>query len=203
MRSKEKQEMFLNALQGRKIPVLTLDNKWYKLLDETGKEAAQGLAEELNMLLKRQGKLNTETKKIKGLKRKLMNEIVSTVAEVERTGNSALEKKIDENRILIDQCNEKLEAYREELLELPGQIQRVNFNLMLMTMECCYDTMHQNSEEIQKISEWVRRVRIELKENLVRKQEMESRNQAIYAYMHDVFGAEIVDLFDMKNDMEA
>ena len=33
---------------------------------------------------------------------------------------------------------------------------------------------------------------------MVQKQEMELRNQAIYAYMHDVFGPEVIDMFDMQ-----
>ncbi len=42
------------------------------------------------------------------------------------------------------------------------------------------------------------KIRIELKKNVVRKQEYEISNQEIYSYMHDIFGAEVVDLFDMK-----
>ena len=37
-----------------------------------------------------------------------------------------------------------------------------------------------------------------VKKNVVRKQEMEIANQEIYSYMHDIFGAEVIDLFDMK-----
>lgn len=39
---------------------------------------------------------------------------------------------------------------------------------------------------------------MELKKKLVRKQEMEQRNHAIYSYMHDVFGAEVIDIFDLQ-----
>ena len=45
-------------------------------------------------------------------------------------------------------------------------------------------------------------VRVELKKKLVRKQEMERHNHAIYSYMHDVFGAEVVDIFDMHHNLE-
>ncbi len=55
-------EQFSDALQGRKIPILTLDNKWYRLLDEGARAELSGTEEQLNELLKRQGKLNTETK---------------------------------------------------------------------------------------------------------------------------------------------
>ncbi len=200
--NKQKQEAFRSALQGKKIPVLTLDNKWYRLLDEVGRASAKNLEEQLNELLKRQGKLNTDTKEVKKLKKKLMSEIVPLVDEMEQTGNTKLQRKIEENKRLIEECNEKLEGYQDELFELPREIDKVNFQLMLLTMDYCYDTMQENVDEIQAIAEWVMEIRIELKKRLIRKQELEQKNQDIYAYMHDIFGAEVVNLFDMKYNPE-
>nr|WP_318683179.1 hypothetical protein [uncultured Acetatifactor sp.] len=198
MGSEYKKEVFLNALKGKKIPILTLDNKWYRLLDEKGQTKAGQLIEELNELLRRQGKLNTGLKDIKRLKKKMMGEIVPLVSEVEQKGGADLEKKIEAYKRLIGECNEKIMDYEDELLELPKEIDRVNFQLMLLTMEYCYDAMRQNSRDIREISDWVTQARIDLKKKLIRKQEMEERNQEIYSYMHDVFGADVVDLFDMS-----
>ncbi|MBO5337824.1 MAG: hypothetical protein J6A94_11935 [Lachnospiraceae bacterium] len=200
--NKQKQAAFQQALQGKNIPILTLDNKWYKLLDEVGKASVKNLEEELNKLLQRQGKLNTESKSIHKLKKKLMNEIVPMVDEMEQSGDKKLEKKIDENRRLIEDCNQKLSAYQDELLEIPKEIDRINMQLMLITMEHCYNVMQANTADIDKISDWVTEVRIELKKNLIRKQEMEKQNQDIYSYMHDIFGADIVNLFDLKYNSE-
>jgi len=200
--NKQKQAAFQQALQGKNIPILTLDNKWYKLLDEVGKASVKNLEEELNKLLQRQGKLNTESKSIHKLKKKLMNEIVPMVDEMEQSGDKKLEKKIDENRRLIEDCNQKLSAYQDELLEIPKEIDRINMQLMLITMEHCYNVMQANNSDIDKISDWVTEVRIELKKNLIRKQEMEKQNQDIYSYMHDIFGADIVNLFDLKYNSE-
>ncbi len=198
MADKDKRVLFSDALSGRKVPILTLDNKWYRLLDEPGKAAVKGLEEQLNTLLKRQGKLNTETKEIKKLKKKLMGEIVPMVDEMEQGGSRKLEKKIEEHKRLIEECNEKLESYQEEVMELPREIDRVNMELMLATMEYCYDTMKENAGQIQEIGEWVTGIRIELKKKLVKKQELERKNQDIYAYMNDIFGADIMNLFDME-----
>ncbi len=194
---KDKREVFAEALQGKQLPILTLDNKWYRLLGELGKEVVKEQEEHLNTLLKRQGKLNTETKDIKAFKKKLMNEIVPMVDELEQGGGKRLEKKIAENKRLIEECNEKLESYQDELMEIPRQIDAVNRQLMALTMEYCYDAMKGNEADIKKLTDWVTQVRIELKKNLVRKQELEQKNQEIYGYMHDVFGAEAVDLFDV------
>ena len=107
-------------------------------------------------------------------------------------------KKIEDNKRLIEECNEKLEQYKDELLELPKEIERINFQLMMTTMEYCYQTMQKNMADIDATSDWVTQIRIELKKRLIRKQEMEKQNQDIYSYMHDIFGADIVNLFDLK-----
>ena len=71
-----KEESFKAALSGKKIPILTLDNKWHKLFTQTeATPAVQSLEKRLTDLVKRQGKLNTESKDIKKIKRKLMDEI--------------------------------------------------------------------------------------------------------------------------------
>lgn len=195
-------DQFSEALQGKKIPILTLDNKWYRLLDEEARKSISGTEEQLNALLKRQGKLNTETKDIKKLKKKLMGEIVTMADEVEQTGDNGLSKKLEQHKKLVEECNERLEEYQDELMELPREIDRLNYELMLVTMDCCYNTMQENTEAIEEISKWVKDIRIELKKQLVRKQEMEQRNHAIYSYMHDVFGAEVLELFDMTYNPE-
>lgn len=192
-------QQFQEALQEKNIPILTLDNKWYKLLDEGTRAAAAGTQEQLNQLIRRQGKLNTETKDIRKLKKKLMKEIVEMADTAEQTGEKKLQKKMEQNRKLVEECSEKLRAYQDELLELPREIEKLNRRLMLITMEGCYDEMKENQREIDETSRWIGEIRVELKKRLVRKQELEQQNHRIYSYMHDVFGADVVDLFDMQN----
>ncbi len=189
-------QQFPEALVGKKIPILTLDNKWYKLLDEDTKRMLSDTQEELNTLLKRQGKINTETKDIRRLKKKLMGEIVEMA---DQPDSAEMQKKMEQHKKLVNECNEKLDGYQDEMKELPGRIEELNRKLMLKTMECCYDTMRENETEIEKTNEWVKEIRKELKIRLVKKQALEQQNQRIYAYMHDVFGADVVDIFDMQN----
>ena len=44
----------------------------------------------------------------------------------------------------------------------------------------------------------MKQTRRELKKKLVRKQEKEDVNNGLYAYMHDIFGADVIELFDMQ-----
>ena len=126
------------ALAGKNIPVLTLDNKWYQLIKRLGSTTEiVRLTEKLNDLLKRQGKINTELKDIHRLKKKLMENIVASMDEIE-SSSPQVDRKMDESRRLIEECNAKMDRYRDENLELPKEIEEVNYRLMVATMELCY-----------------------------------------------------------------
>lgn len=192
-------DIYKPALEGKKIPILTLDNKWHQLFTQARTDKRiKRLEDELNELLKRQGKAVTETKELKKLKKKLMSEIIDNAVEASVENNHKAQKKTDENKRLINDCNEMLDSYKEELLEVPKKIDQVNYKLMLLTMESCYDRLKKNEKEIEEISKWITEIRIELKEKLVRKQEMEMASQELYSYMHDIFGADVINIFDMK-----
>ena len=196
-----KSEVYEQALAGKKVPVLTLDNKWYKLFKDLAElPKIQAQEKQLNELVQRQGQLNVDSKNIRKLKKKLLDEIVPMANELEQKYSKTLEKKLDEHKRLIEECNEKLEEYQNELLDLPRQIGQTNHALMLSTLEYCYESMQENTRQIVEIAQWVKYIRIELKKNLVRKQEMEYQNRQIYSYMHDLFGAEVIELFDMQYD---
>ncbi len=197
----DKSDIYEQALAGKRVPVLTLDNNWYKLFTDLAElPRIQEKEKQLNELVQRQGQLNVDSKNIKKLKKKLMDEIVPMANELGQKYSKSLEKKLDEHKRLIEECNEKLEEYQDELMDLPRQIEQVNHALMLLTMSYCYESMQENTRQIVEIAQWVKNIRIELKKNLVRKQEMEYQNRQIYSYMHDLFGAEVIDLFDMQYD---
>lgn len=199
------EEEYKRAMEGKEIPLLVLDNKWHQLFTQT--EASPRilrLEAELNKLIQRQGKLNTESKDMRKIKKKLMEEIVNAVDElgmgIEEKKNN---KKIDANKRLVMECTEKLETYKKELETLPGRIEELNRQLMLATMEVCYKKIRENTGEIEEITQWINAVRVELKKNVIRKQEREDANKQLYSYMHDIFGAEVLEIFDMKyNPME-
>ena len=194
-----KDEIYSPALKEKKIPILTLDNKWHRLFTQTNpNKAILRLEEELNDLLKKQGKATTESKDIKRLKKKLMQEIVENAEGTAEGNNQKALKKMEDNKRLINECNERLTMYEDQLIELPGEIDRVNRELMLQTMDICYDTLKTNETEIEETAKWVAAIRVELKKRIIRKQEMEQMNQELYSYMHDIFGAEVIEIFDMK-----
>ena len=116
--------------------------------------------------------------------------------------DAATEKKMEDNRRLINECNERLEDYARELRLLPEEIAQINHKLMLITMDICYQKIAENTREIDKIEEWVKDIRIEMKKKLIRKAENEQEVFSLYSYMHDIFGAEVIEIFDLKYNPE-
>lgn len=186
-------DKMINALAAKKVPVATLDNKWHKLFSKVEKtDAIKEYEGKLNELLRKQGRINSEIKEIKRVKKELMDEIVTLMDD-----NDDFDK-VEKNKKLINDCNEKIDSFNDDLMELPKEIAEVNKQLMINTMDACYDELRENEKGIEELGAWLAKIRIELKKNVVRKQEYEISNQEIYSYMHDIFGAEVVDLFDMK-----
>ena len=190
---------FLAALKGVKVPILVLDQKWHRLFAVSGKpkEIIENEAE-LKTLLAEQGKLTTELKEYKKAKNNLMHGIVQNMEGVDSTKHVEEAQNLNDNRRLMEESKKKIEEIEDRLLELPKQIKIVNEKLMLDTMSFCYEKLRTNSSEIEEISGWITEMRIELKKNLIRKQNREINNREIYVYMNDIFGKDVMNFFDVK-----
>ena len=195
------EEQYKKALKTKKIPILPLDQKWHRLFAVSGKsDRIQEMEEQLDQLLKRQGQLNTESKELKKLKITLMEHIRVNMDGANEDGKHLSKRKLEEDKRLIEEINEKLENYEEELLELPGKMDDVNRELMYESVQSCYDILKDNTEVIEEISQWIKQVRIDLKKNIIRKQNHEINSKEIYSYMHDILGPEVIEVFDKEHE---
>jgi hypothetical protein len=198
------EQEFKAALKGKKIPILVLDQKWHRLFAIHGKpDVVQDLETEINSMIAREGKLNNEQKELQKIKNQLMDSIVKNMdGTTGEAGNAFREKKLDEDKRLINEVNAKIEANEDELLELPGKIKEANEQLMLESMDYFYEKLRINSEEAKEIEDWITQVRIDLKKNIIRKQNREVNNKEMYAYLHDIFGPDVLNLFDLQYEEE-
>lgn len=191
-------DIYKPALSKAKIPLLVLDNNWHKLFtqaDETPE--IRKLEKRLNELLKEQGKFNTEQKKLKACKRKLMDEIIQLADRYGGDRDEAIEREMDRHRRLVEECNERLKQLQEDAGDNGKEIDETNYQLMLKTMELCYKRLEKNRKEIEYYEDWISKMRDELKENIIRKQERETSTFELYTYMHNIFGRDVIDIFDM------
>ena len=184
------------------MPLLVLDQKWHRLFAIHGKtDQIKEIETQLDRYLAEQGQCNNDLEDLKKLKSKLMSNIVQNMDGTTEIADSvSRQKKLDDDKRMIDEINEKVENLEDRLLELPKLINETNESLMLMSMDYFSEKIITNREESKEIEEWISGIRIELKKNIIKKQNRDINNREIYAYLHDIFGAEVLDLFDIQYD---
>lgn len=195
-------ETFVSSLEGKKIPILVLDQKWHRLFAIHGKtEPIKELEQKLNAFLAEQGRLTNEVKDLKRLKAQLMDDIVENMDSASNhEENAARSKRLEDNKRLIDEINEKIDNAEDALLDIPTQIKAINEELMILSMDYFYEKIRVNQVEANEINDWINQIRVELKKNIIKKQNRDINNKEIYSYLHDIFGAEVIDLFDIEYD---
>lgn len=201
--ARKKENKFQLFLKGKKIPILTLDNKWHQLFEKDKKTFSMKRTEkELNSLIQKEGQLGNDIKDLNKVKVKLRNDILENM-EAAASDDAASKKQQEKNQKLLLEVNDKIEQAEDTLAALPTQIDMVNRHLMLLSMENCYENLKRNDEKISELTIWINTTREQLKTKLLERQELQGDNRSMYRYMHDLFGAEIVDLFDLEYDLLA
>lgn len=188
---------FKRLLSNKKLPVLTLDPQWHDLFPNYMKNSKiRGLERKLNNLLKQQGKLVTDAKEMKKIKTRLMDGIITNMGNGRGGADRLRERKQEKSQELILDINDKIRQGDTELMSIPYQIQEVNEELLIECMSICYEKIRSNSKDILEIGIWVARVRGELKDKILEKQDKEMQNEAMYSYMHHILGADTMEVFD-------
>lgn len=194
-------EITYEALKGLKdlksLPILTLDERWYHLVtDKIKTDEIRYWEKEVNELLKKQGRVNTDIKEVKKIKSQIIKEVVENMED----DSSNNKKKMTQNQRLIKEAKDKISQLEDESLELPRKLARANEQLMLETVKVCFEKINSNKEDLEVLNKWIDSTRVKLKKNLLIKQDKEAVNEKMYTYMHDIFGAEIMGTLDRINE---
>lgn len=201
MGRKDKRPDFIHIVRDKKLPILTLDNRWHELFPEDNKNMLiRELEHKVNHLLKKQGRLVNGIKDMKELKNNLLKDIVVNMDTGREPVRKAKDNKLDRNRHYVNEINSKTEIAMEELAELPYQIKQVNEELMAESIRVFYEQLTENREELEEVTEWINHIREELKTKILIKQDLEAKNSLIYTYMHDILGAEIMEMVDKEQN---
>ncbi len=198
---KKESEEFRASLEKVQLPILILDKKWHQLFQMIGKsQDIKDAEEQVNHLLREQGRLNQDIKEFKKIKSNLMDEIVANMDQLEEKRADDKRTLIEDNQRLIEEVNRKLDEASDALLDIPNLLKEENERLMVFCMDYCYDLLKANGEKIEEIGNWIKKIRLELKKNILLKQDAEIKNQEIYNYMHAFLGAKVINVFDLKFD---
>ena len=187
-------------VRSMRVPILILDNKWHELFPDYKKTSRiKELERQLNELLKKQGKITDESKEMKKLKQKLMEDIISNITEEGGEVGRFKQRKQEKSQKMILDINNKLEKYEEELDEIPNRIKKINEDLLIESIHLWHTEMENNRGEIEMLNQWILDAREKLKANILRKQDMETQNSMMYSYMHDLLGAKLMEQVDLTN----
>jgi|GEM_PF-71460 len=170
MVSKITYELLKNSDVFKNIPILTLDERWYHLINEKNKTDEIAYWEkQVNELLKKQGRINNDIKDIKKLKKQLINDVVENMEDDDSSRQK--QKRMSQNQRLIQESNDKIASLEDELLEVPRELARANEKLLTETLKACYDRMNANTEDIEVLDKWINATRVKLKKNILIKQD--------------------------------
>lgn len=181
------------ALKGKKVPILVLDNRWHTLFPRGEKPAdIEKLENKLNDLLKQQGHLVNEIKDLKKTKKKLIEGIVYGMGGETDFDN----RKKDKQQQFMAELKERIERESDELMEIPYQIQAVNEELLVLGAGYCFERLENGDEMIQMLTDDINEMRRELKEKVGDKAELEESMDSAYAIMHGILGHDVMNIYD-------
>lgn len=195
-------EYFMEVLAGKHIPLLTLDVRWHSLFPDHRKNSEiKKLEKELNNLIKKQGQTENDLKDYAKTKKILMKNIVDNMTDGHEYDSPIRSKKQDANQKLMLELNDKIAGAEAEKRQFPEEISRANRQLLIACMRACYQELMENTEIIEAEEEIIMEMREEIKDHILIKQDREMRNTEVYKYMHNLLGAEVVEVFDREHQV--
>ncbi len=199
-KEEEQEERYLESLRNVEVPLLTLDQKWHQLFpDHLKTKYLKKLEKELNQLIQKQGQVNNDLKDYEKTRKLLMDNIIQNMTDGTEIDSPIRSRKQDQNQKLLGELQEKVAKAQGLRKELPEQIRLANQELLIESMRICYETLIQNTQDIEWEEQWIKQARAELTEHILVKQDKEMRNSELYRFMHDLLGAKVVEIFDREH----
>lgn len=192
-------DMLKDVASVKRIPILTLDPRWYQLVPEAAKtDGIKYWESRVNELLKRQGQITNDLKDIKKIKSQLIQTVVDNMEE-DGSNEKKRQKLMSKNQKLIYEAKEKIAALEDEELEVPRELAAANQKLLVETARFCYARMNENKRDLEVLDKWIDATRVKLKKNLLIKQDKEEENEQMYSGLHDLIGPEAMGALDRLN----
>ncbi len=189
-----------DKIQSKNVPIVILDARWHQLFPEKDKTPEiKRLEKALKDALQLQGKVTTDLKEARKIKATFMENVMN-VAEDPNLSDSKRQKIQEKNQKLIVEARDKIAELEDMELELPKRIRDANMALVVECVNVCYKRINKNRKDIVALTKWIEEMRVELKKRVLIKQDKETKNANIYTYMHDLLGAELMEVFDENSD---
>ena len=149
--------------------------------------------------MKSQGRINTDMKDLKRLKKQLMAEIM---ANMDSPDESRARKKVQKSKELIEEINDKLILLEDEELDIPTSMADINARLALESMSEMMDIFEENEEDIEELEAWINETRAELKVRVGELQQKKEANARMEKYLSDMFDSDIINEYRKYREQE-
>lgn len=185
----------MKAISHRDIPILTLDERYNIVMPDKDKTPQiRKLEDKVNAVLKKQGKNTNDIRELKKIKQKLMQKVVDNM---DGDANDELHvARMNKAQQLIQESKDKISSLEDQGLDIPRELREANMELLMEFIQLNYGRLNSNRDDIAILERWIADTRVELKKRLLIKQEKELKNNNIYAYMHDLLGPDLIEMFD-------
>lgn len=185
-------DRILERIKNLRLPLLTLDRKWYLLFNGNKPKQIQETENELNEVIKSESRIKEEKQKLNTLKKKLVDQIVGNMNAAE---GSIGFRKMEKSRDLIEEINDKLILLENDELDIPLKLREKNAELAMETMELFYDSIADDLEEIAKLEQWIKETRAEMKKKIELYDEKVEKTRHVTRYFNSLLGPDITGMY--------
>ncbi len=184
---------FLKAIQGKGLPILTLDPSWHALFAMRGKSVEiKNLERRLTDLLKEQAKLNSANKNMHEKKKQLMTNIIHSMSEDDDDNRRLKTRQKD----MIEKINADVIDNEDRLNVIPDQIKRVNEQLLMETFRQVYYEISINKQEIDELDAKIDNLRVELNNRIMEKDSKEEYNHGVFDTLKNIVGMSSINVYE-------
>lgn len=187
------------TLRKNNISLLILDERWNKLFASTPKTPQiEACEEKLKQLLKEEAGLTAEAKEIAASKKLNMDKIIKLTPLVFEQNDEEAKKEMQLCEREIKRINERTKRIKEVLEALPDRLKKANLELLENTVNVVYFKIRKSSKRIEELGKLIDETKARLKQYIDEKELLSQDDTDIYAYFHDLLGAEELERLDRR-----
>lgn len=185
-------------LKIKKIPTLIEYEPFKKILEATNDKEMLNIANEIESLIKNGPKLEFKLNSLNDEKRKLMAKIVLLSQKLNEEENTKAEVELDKTKEEIQNINEQMKDIELTKDELPLKIAELNELLLQIIIKYIYNNLSNDKKNLDYTNKKIEELRIELDNLREKREELDTRIDSMYSFLHGLVGYEEMEKLDKK-----
>lgn len=195
-KSSKQNESFIEV---KNLPILVLDSDWLKVFSKDKQTPEMEETEkELRELLKEQGRLNDQIKKLSSNKKSILSKMLEQSNEVRENATEKAKDELASSRSNVEKINYTLTEIEARAELLPEKIESVNNRLFQLGVKAAYNIMSKNLKEVKKYEDNIDKLRTRLAEEINKKEKLEDTFKSSRDFLLEYIGKEGISQLDDK-----